>query len=400
VLRNFIVATVMLAWELGEGLGHVQRLLRVAMPLQEQGHLPVLVLYNTIEPWPLLRDTGLAVLQAPVCGANARSAEQPPGGFNIADILALRGWDSVERLLPVVMAWQRLLELLAPRLVVADFSPTACLAAFRKVPAVVVGSGFTVPPIDKAEFPPLLPGEAATRQDQLLAVAKEVQRFRRRPLPETLTEILAQGDCFAATLPELDPYSDVRREPVWDPVEPLLAPLPLPPVPHFFAYLSADFSQTEAYVTELALTGCHGTVYVRGASALLRERLKLQGLEVLDNPAPMAAVLPKTSVLVHHGGLGTAQAALAAGRPQILLPQHLEQFTTAEQLRKLGVGVNLVGSITPPSAARALRRILGETRFAETAAALAHAIRARPRRDPLPVILERCQHHLGDSTHA
>jgi rhamnosyltransferase subunit B len=384
----------MLAWELGEGLGHVQRLLRVALPLQADGHVPVLVLCNTIEPWSLLRETGLPVLQAPVCGANVRIAELKSAGFSLADILALRGWDAVDRLLPTVMAWQRLLEMLQPRVVVADFSPTACLAAFRKLPTVVVGSGFSVPPLDQGEFPSLTPGPSATRQDQMLAVAQDVQRLRRDPVPVSLTDILAQGECFAATLPELDPYAGMRAESVWDPLEPLLTPPPVPHAPHFFAYLSADFPQVELVVTELALTGCRGTVYLRSAAAAVRERLKLQGLEMLDKPASMTSMLTKASVVVHHGGLGLAQAALAAGRPQILLPQHLEQFTTSEHLRKLGAGVNVTGSVTPQGGARALAKILAEPRFAGSARAAADKIHARPRRDPLPVILERCRHHL------
>jgi rhamnosyltransferase subunit B len=69
-----------------------------------------------------------------------------PGTFracSYADILAGSGFGSVETLLPVVAAWQVLLDLLRPDLIVADYSPILCLAAYGSVPVVAIGDGLS-----------------------------------------------------------------------------------------------------------------------------------------------------------------------------------------------------------------------------------------------------------------
>ncbi|MEU5265054.1 nucleotide disphospho-sugar-binding domain-containing protein [Amycolatopsis sp. NPDC021455] len=47
---------------------------------------------------------------------------------------------------------------------------------------------------------------------------------------------------------------------------------------------------------------------------------------------PQAAVIPHADLVVHHGGSGTTLGALAAGVPQLVLPQGADQFANAEAL--------------------------------------------------------------------
>ena len=54
--------------------------------------------------------------------------------------------------------------------------------------------------------------------------------------------------------------------------------------------------------------------------------------------APFSAVLPRAAALVHHGGIGTAAQALAAGRPQLGMPMTFDQPDNAARLERLGVG--------------------------------------------------------------
>ena len=275
--------------------------------------------------------------------------------------------------------------------------PTLCLAAYQSVRVVQVGNWFPMAPVHKATLPLLLTGQLPVMpQEKLLAVAQEVQRRRGRAIPPTLTSILAVGDRFPVMFPELDPYHAERTEPVWDPPEIVPAPLGPVPEPRFFAYLTAENPNVEPILTQLALTGCKGTAYVRSASAELKERLRLQGLTILDQPAPIFDMLAQSAVVVHHAG-SIGSAALTAGRPQILLPQHLEQVTTAQHLSKLGVGVFLMGSASPEAAGRALKQVLSERRYIDAAAAWARRIQERPRRPALPAILDCCRRRCGAS---
>jgi len=391
------LAKILLAWELGEGLGHVQRLLRVGRALAAQGHQLVLALCNVAEPWPLFQEDAFAVLQAPYWNYRPRPNQQPFLASSLADVLAVRGWETVQTLLPLVEAWRHLVEMVQPALIVTDFSPTLCLAAYEALPVVQVGNWFPMAPVQQATFPLLVPGQPPVLpQEELLAVVQEVQRRRGRPIPPTLTSILAAGDRFPVFFPELDPYGEERAEPVWDPLETLPAPAPANPQPRFFAYLTADNPNVEAYLSHLALTGCPGTAYLRNAPAEMKERLRLQGLTILDQPARLEEMLIQSAVIVHHAGSNTAHSALAAGRPQILFPQHLEQVVNAQMLARLGVAVFLLRNAAHEAAGRALRQLLTDRRYLDSAAQWARRLQGRPRRPSLPAIMECCRQRLLD----
>ncbi|MCP8688547.1 nucleotide disphospho-sugar-binding domain-containing protein [Marinobacterium sedimentorum] len=57
--------------------------------------------------------------------------------------------------------------------------------------------------------------------------------------------------------------------------------------------------------------------------------------------APFDALFQHVSCVVHHGGMGTASAALRAGIPQLLVPYSYDQPDNAVRLRGLGVGTTL-----------------------------------------------------------
>ncbi|GAB6910028.1 hypothetical protein JCM12296A_58770 [Desulfosarcina cetonica] len=54
--------------------------------------------------------------------------------------------------------------------------------------------------------------------------------------------------------------------------------------------------------------------------------------------APFSKLLPLSSALVHHGGIGTCAQALSAGIPQLLTPFGMDQHDNSSRLIKLGVG--------------------------------------------------------------
>src|SRR5262245_16937485 len=197
------VATVLLAWELGDGLSHVWPLRVVARGLAAEGHQPVFAVRNLADTGPLFADEPFPVLQAPVWHPRRWRPSRPFVAASFADVLAINGYDHADNLLPRVLAWQRLLDLVRPRLVVSEYSPTLCLAAHGTLPQVLIGSWFPLPPSDGASFPPLTPGqEPVLPQEQVLAVVQEVQRRRGRcPLP-TLPALLG-GDRFVWVLPEM-----------------------------------------------------------------------------------------------------------------------------------------------------------------------------------------------------
>jgi UDP:flavonoid glycosyltransferase YjiC (YdhE family) len=52
---------------------------------------------------------------------------------------------------------------------------------------------------------------------------------------------------------------------------------------------------------------------------------------------PFSRVLPRACAIIHHGGIGSAAQALAAGIPQLVVPLKNDQFDNADRLQRLGV---------------------------------------------------------------
>jgi vancomycin aglycone glucosyltransferase len=53
-----------------------------------------------------------------------------------------------------------------------------------------------------------------------------------------------------------------------------------------------------------------------------------------------ARLFPRVAAIVHHGGAGTTQTAVRAGRPQVIIPHNYDQFYWAHRVQELGVGVS------------------------------------------------------------
>lgn len=54
--------------------------------------------------------------------------------------------------------------------------------------------------------------------------------------------------------------------------------------------------------------------------------------------APFGEVLPRASIVVHQGGVGTTGQALRSGRPTLIVPHAHDQFDNADRVAKLGCG--------------------------------------------------------------
>lgn len=63
---------------------------------------------------------------------------------------------------------------------------------------------------------------------------------------------------------------------------------------------------------------------------------------VIDH-APFSSLLPETGLIVHHGGIGTTAAAIAAGIPQLILAYGLDRPDNGARIQSLGMG-----EVVPP----------------------------------------------------
>jgi MGT family glycosyltransferase len=91
--------------------------------------------------------------------------------------------------------------------------------------------------------------------------------------------------------------------------------------------------------------------------------------------APFGEVLPRASVIVQHGGVGSTGQALRAGRPQLVVPFSHDQFDNGARVARRGAGRMLARpKYNATTAARELRVILNEPGYTTKAAELGRIV--------------------------
>ncbi|MSP88766.1 MAG: hypothetical protein EXQ92_08150 [Alphaproteobacteria bacterium] len=392
------MARILLAWELGDGLGHVMRLLPLARRLKADGHDCVFAVRTVPTSYGVIVRDGFPVLQAPMLVPHASEdvRTKPIGSYG--DIIATIGFDDVDRLLPMVEAWQGLIDTVRPKIVVGDYAPTLALATHGWFPLVLLGDGFTLPPPSLPKFPDFRSTGPRVPEAQLLAVVHETQRRRNRPLPPTLPAILTARETFIITLPELDFYRSQRPKPAVGPLTALPPPATDPPIDDYFCYLSLGYQHTAKVLDGLIASGRTGSCYIRDADKGQIQRLRERGLIIHDQPPPMAEIGAKVGVIVHHGGLGTTETAMALGRPQILVPRHGEQYMNAHNLGRLGIAAQMKGrgEFAPDHVVQALNGVLTAPAYAARAADCARGIGRRGPQRALDIIASACTRLIED----
>lgn len=114
---------------------------------------------------------------------------------------------------------------------------------------------------------------------------------------------------------------------------------------------------------------------------------------------PFSQVLPRAAALVHHGGIGSAAQAMAAGIPQLIVPRRHDQPDNARRLGNLGVARTLnPGAYRAPAVANALKELLSSTEVAQRCRTIAHRFDARDSLDEACELIE--QLHLPPAASA
>lgn len=365
-------ARILLGWELGDGLGHVGRLLPLAERFAAEGYAPVFAVRDPAQALRRLGPRDFPVLQAPFA-----TTQGGPRGFyarSHADILALIGYQDPERLAGLVRAWRDLAALVAPCLAIGDFAPTLALAlAGGATRVLLVGSGFSLPPAGAATFPVINPAGTALADPVRLRAAMAEIAAADAPLPRRIGGD-AQAPC---TWPLLDPYRHLRQQPALGPIGRSPAPRPRPARDGWFAYLAADAAMTPPTLAALAAAPGPGRIYLRGGTDMARATLAAAGHHIHAHPPPLADELAAAALVIHHGGIATAETALAMGVPQLVLSRHLEQHLNGRALEAARVGRALRGPLDAARIGAAITVLRSDEAIAARAARIAAALDRR-----------------------
>jgi UDP:flavonoid glycosyltransferase YjiC (YdhE family) len=94
---------------------------------------------------------------------------------------------------------------------------------------------------------------------------------------------------------------------------------------------------------------------------------------------PMDVVAHTCDLIVHHGGGTTAMAAMAAGTPQLVIPQEDYQVACCRPITEFGAGLLLEpGQDTADNIAQACQTILADATYRQRTQILAEEVAAQP----------------------
>jgi UDP:flavonoid glycosyltransferase YjiC (YdhE family) len=383
------IKTVLLAWELGGGMGHVTRLARLAARLQP-ANLRLVAAVKHPGAAAVLAARGIEIVAAPRWPSASISPEKiaKTSSATMGDILATAGLADTQGLRQLLGAWDDLFSRLKPDLVVANLAPAAAIVARGRVPLLQIGDGYTLPPDGVGRFPLLHamsnPGDDAVT----LAVLNGVLRSRGEPPFENLPQIFSGDARMVFTFPLLDPYAAQRSDPLHGPLvdhAPVAADSSSRAI---FAYLSRGYPLHPEIADAFLRHAPRLRIHAPELSEQQARTLTQAGAVIEREPVASAQALASSSFVIHLGGSGLAAEALMAGIPQLILSMQVEQWLTGSALQRAGLG-RLVAAYDPAAKiAPQIDAMLEDTEMARRAINAGQHHRDLYRRADGPAIFE------------
>ncbi|CCQ72693.1 glycosyltransferase [Magnetospira sp. QH-2] len=387
------MATILLGWELGSGISHASHMLTIADALRAQGHTPVLALKDIPETHQMMHGKGIPVIPAPPLPPvrrNARGRLMATAGFG--DILAGLGLDDPGRLASLVGAWDSILGLVQPDLVIADHAPLLNVAARGRIPSLFLGNGFTLPPHGMERFPKLLPNaEHMIDESLILESFNKVQGQRGAALFDYLPQILQATDSFVGTLPLLDPYRDQRPKPANGVFEGLSEATDAPSAPRVFVYFGTEIQSLHTMLEGVALSDYPADLFIRGLKERPANLTNNSKLTFHFEPPDLQHMLKCCTVALHYGGLASTASCLAMGRPQVIVETRpMERRFNAYPIIQGKLGGGLRKDFKAASLAAFLRALHEDSTWMDRASAAARELSSDLRQPVLDRVVRRC----------
>jgi UDP:flavonoid glycosyltransferase YjiC (YdhE family) len=333
--------TVLFTWELGGGIGHVTGLSRYAAVLKRHD-VRLLAAARNLESARILRDAGVETFQAPQWPIEFQTQEKRAAhsSATMNDLLSAFGLGNEDALRPMLLQWDEILKTFQPDLVVADYAPASSLMSRGRIPLLIVGNGYTLPPSEMKRFP-LIHRSYAPRcdEEETLSTVNRALRSVGRPPLERLPQVFEADARLVETFPLLDPYDAQRLESANGPVFGSAPIARQQDADRVLVYLSRGYALRPDIVGALQPFAHRLDIHAPDLTAEQSAALSRGGAQIHQRPLPLREKLPSTRLVVHLGGSGLAAEALAAGVPQLALVTHIEQQLNGTALENTGVGM-------------------------------------------------------------
>ena len=355
---------ILLTWEIGLNTGHLVRLLPVAEQLKEQGHAVLAAVRDIPTAAAVFGPANISFVQAPIL-AQGRQLRHRQTGY--ADILLSQGWAENSVLWGLVQGWINLFRMFRPDVIVADFSPTACMAArITGVRVLLLGNGFELPPATDP-LPPF-PGfswatqELAARSEAIAVETANtvIQAFKGKKL-QALRDLFDPQTCLLATFPELDHYGArpnvryigmLRGQPKAEVIT-----WPDEGEHRIFAYLRPNTEHVDAILGGLRESGTSVVCVAPGFDKERLNKYRSARITFTTRPVALEQLASSAHACVSYAAEGTVATFLLKGVPQLMSPRLVEGHMTAKRVVQLGAGLMVPAGATDQIVATMLDRL-------------------------------------------
>jgi hypothetical protein len=337
--------SVLLAWEHGGNLGHLARLIPIALALRRRGASVRFAVADLAAASACLQPLDFDVFQAPALSPMAASGPV----LNHADLLLRSGFGApIANLHSAIDAWQLLFAEAGADAVLVDASPIALYAtAAAGLPAFALGHGFEIPPlhVPRPCFAPWVEGaqESATQAEARLQQRLE-ELARTTGGPASMEQLYRHDWSLLCAWPELDHFDrgldedrPVALGPIWHEMSASQADFAGRAGPKVLCYLNLTDKRHDLLWQALGRAGANILVLSPGGSARAADAARGWGIQVIEHPCAIAPLLQDCDAVVSHGGMGLTSMALRAGKPLLLLPDNVEQAILAQRLVRQGL---------------------------------------------------------------
>ena len=404
---------ILLGCEFLAGRSHIERLEPIATALRAAEFDTVIAIPGT-DHEAIFANTesgelpsGLSIIKAPepVISSDPAIRGLPTDSF--ADVLYLLGHAYGEEVGRRVDAWTQLVSKIKPDVVIGDLAPSLRLATRGKVPMIVVGRGYSIPPPDRPMVPirpwrQEVPEASAAREQELLSTINRVLTERDLEPLSYLVDMVRGDATYVCSTHFADPYRDHRTTT-------RLAPFDMPEdivsrgvgarePDTLVAYLPDGHPQLDSILAAIKATDHDCEMRIVGISPENAQAMSTDKIRITGDPIDFHGSLPAAQAVIHHGGQSISIASLLAGTRQVIVPVGLEHLVSSHGVQNLGCA-RLVGTGPDWPAERiteVLRVVLANEAMAERAFRRSDLVYFGEVRKGLETIVERCTEFVGE----
>jgi hypothetical protein len=341
--------TVLYAWEIGDGFGHIRNLVAIARQLSNYQAVFAIPDSQIVARTYLIKEgfTDIRTFSQPTRISLAKWMN-PFAEYRAAsylDVLTCYAYDSVDRFMPLYTQVNAIIADVEAEVIIAESAPTFLIAGKTEALTISTGTSYGTPQCvnsRQALFPQLDDRPLTPLMDERGIEAVIAQSLGRKLNMFPLEHWFYCDETIPLCYPEVDLY-EAHRTDFSQAVGPVVQFKPMPITSNDqFAYLSANHPNIKQLMEAIRATSIPTRVYVNGADFHYMSRHSLTIVDSFD----LEDELKNCARVIHHGSAGIMQAAMGSGRAQFVFPYHAENTQNVAKMWSLG-NVNGAGYAEP-----------------------------------------------------